>query len=170
MRQQKVMIHAKRVTPTMVIVILLVGITSTTMVAVPGINLTSVVFAQNERESIETLVRSFIEEIFNQHNISAADKYTSVDYIQHNPCVPTGREGFKQYFGNFVSQFPDFKANIEHLVVDDDNNMVVAFIHYTAGTQPNGTSLIESRAADLWRVNDNGTLGEHWDVEHPPSC
>jgi predicted SnoaL-like aldol condensation-catalyzing enzyme len=154
----------------MVIVILLVGITSTTMVTVPGINLTSVVFAQNERESIETLVRSFIEEIFNQHNISAADRYTSVDYIQHNPCVPTGREGFKQYFGNFVSQFPDFKANIEHLVVDDDNNMVVAFIHYTAGTQPNGTSLIESRAADLWRVNDNGTLGEHWDVEHPPSC
>jgi predicted SnoaL-like aldol condensation-catalyzing enzyme len=157
------------ITPTMT-VIFLVGTILATGAAVPGIIQNSLVFAQNERESIETLVRSFVEEIFNQHNISAADKYTSVDYIQHNPCVPTGREGFKQYFGNFVSQFPDFKASIEHLVVDDDNNMVVAFIHYTAGTQPNGTSLIESRAADLWRVNDNGTLGEHWDVEHPPSC
>jgi predicted SnoaL-like aldol condensation-catalyzing enzyme len=122
--------------------------------AVQSMTPSSLVFAQNEREGIETLVRSFIEEVFNQHN----------------PCVPTGREGFKQYFGNFIDQFPDFKADIEHLVIDDDNNTAVAFIHYKAATQPNGTSMIESRAADLWRVNDNGTLGEHWYVEHPPSC
>jgi predicted SnoaL-like aldol condensation-catalyzing enzyme len=157
-----------------ILVIYLVGTISaaliTTTSAVPIMTQPSAVYAQNERESIETLVRSFIEEVFNQHNISAADRYLSVDYIQHNPCVPTGREGFKEYFGNFISQFPDFKADIEHLVIDDDNNTAVAFTHFTAATQPNGTSMIESRAADLWRVNDNGTLGEHWDVEHPPAC
>jgi predicted SnoaL-like aldol condensation-catalyzing enzyme len=48
--------------------------------------------------------------------------------------------------------------------------MVAAFIHYTAGIQANSTSLIDTRAADLWRINDNGTIGEHWDVLDTPLC
>ena len=39
----------------------------------------------------KALVKSFVEEVFNKHDISAAEKY----FAKEN--LPAGREGFKQF-------------------------------------------------------------------------
>lgn len=54
---------------------------------------------QQETSSVEenkALVESAIEEVFNQRNVSAADKYIAEDLINHNPLAGQGREPLKQ--------------------------------------------------------------------------
>jgi predicted SnoaL-like aldol condensation-catalyzing enzyme len=41
----------------------------------------------------EKTVREFHNNVFIAKNASAAVNYLEEDYIQHNPNVPTGREG-----------------------------------------------------------------------------
>jgi predicted ester cyclase len=71
----------------------------------------------------KALVKSFVEEIFNKHDISAAEKY----FAKENP--PAGREGFKQFLSEFFIAFPDIHANIEHIVAEND--LVVVFLNFT---------------------------------------
>lgn len=61
-------------------------------------------------ESNKILIRSAIQEIFNDHNISAVDKYIKEDLIQNNTGFPEGREARKQYFGMLFNAFPDLHA------------------------------------------------------------
>jgi hypothetical protein len=49
-------------------------------------------------EENKALVKSAIEELFNQRNVSAADKYIAEDLINNNPLAGQGREPLKQYF------------------------------------------------------------------------
>lgn len=118
-------------------------------------------------EQHKTLFEQVIEEVFNQHNLDAADRYYPSNYIQHNPEVPPGREGFKQFFGMIFEAFPDWTATIEHLVVEGD--MLMTFISWTGthqgqfmGTPATGQR-VTIRTADLFRI-ENQLLVEHWDV------
>jgi predicted SnoaL-like aldol condensation-catalyzing enzyme len=109
-----------------------------------------------EEEQNKALVRSFIEEVFNQHNISAVDKYYAPDLVQHNPSVSNGSEAFKQFLTNFFRAFPDLHRTIEHIVAEDDLVMVFLNSTSTGMTAP-------PRVAELWRI-ENGMMVEHWDV------
>jgi hypothetical protein len=70
--------------------------------------------SESMEENNKALVTSFIEEVFNQHNLSAVDKYYAQDLIQHSPNARNGSEGFKQQFGPFFKAFPDSHITIEH--------------------------------------------------------
>jgi predicted SnoaL-like aldol condensation-catalyzing enzyme len=111
---------------------------------------------EQQEEENKALVRSFIDEVFNQHNISAVDKYYALDLIQHNPAVPNGSEAFKQFLINFLRAFPDLHRTIEHIVAEDD--LVMVFLNSTS----TGTTAPD-RVAELWRI-ENGMMVEHWDV------
>ena len=120
-----------------------------------------------EKENNKALVTSFIEEVFNQHNLSAVDKYYAQDLIQHSPQAGNGSEGFKQQFGPFFEAFPDSHITIEHMIAEDD--LVMAFLS-TTGTRtgeylgaPPTNNTIVLRSADLFRIQD-GMIVEHWDV------
>jgi predicted SnoaL-like aldol condensation-catalyzing enzyme len=120
-----------------------------------------------EEENNKALVRSFIEEVFNGHNLSAVDKYYTQDLIQHNLQIGNGSEGFKQYFDPIFEAFPDSHTTIEHMIAED--NLVVTFLNttltqtgeYTGIPPTNKTSVL--RTADLFRIQ-NGMIVEHWDV------
>jgi SnoaL-like polyketide cyclase len=71
-------------------------------------------------ESNKILVRSAIQEIFNEHNITAIDKYIKEDLIQNNTGFPEGREARKQYFGMLFNTFPDLHASIDKMIAEDD--------------------------------------------------
>ena len=71
----------------------------------------------------KTLVKSFVEEVFNKLNISAAEKY----FARENP--PTGRERFKQSLSAQFKAFPDVETKIEHIVAEND--LVVVFLSFT---------------------------------------
>jgi predicted ester cyclase len=68
---------------------------------------------------------------------------------------------------DFFNAFPDWRANIEHLVAE--NNLVVAFLNGT-GTHKGEFHLllptnkkVNIRSADLYKI-ENGIITGHWDV------
>jgi predicted SnoaL-like aldol condensation-catalyzing enzyme len=112
-------------------------------------------------EANKAVVRALYVRVFNQHDISAADVLLRPDYIQHNPNVPGGREGFKKAFGDMFLLVPDAHVQVLHLVAEGD--LVVAHVLNTA-TIPGTTRKLEQPGLDLFRVQD-GQLAEHWDAE-----
>ena len=109
----------------------------------------------------KALVKSFVEEVFNNHDISAAEKY----FAKEKPLA--GREGFKQFLSEFFIAFPDTHANIEHIVAEND--LVVVFLNFTATHKgeyqgrPPTNKQVTTRSADLYRI-ENEKIAEHWDV------
>ena len=106
----------------------------------------------------KALVKSFVEEVFNNHNLSAIEKYLAAGQ---------GKEGFKQFLSEFFTAFPDVHADIEHIVVED--NLVIVFLNFT-GThkgifqgRPPTNKTVKIRSADLYKV-ENEKIVEHWDV------
>ena len=118
-------------------------------------------------EKNRALVISFINEVFNNHNVGAADNYYAGDHIEHNPQIPQGREGFKKYFTEFFNAFPDARASIDNIVAEADCVMVflsIAAIHKgTLQCIPPSGKQVTIRSADLFRI-ENGKIAEHWDV------
>jgi predicted SnoaL-like aldol condensation-catalyzing enzyme len=112
-------------------------------------------------EANKAVVRALYERVFNQHDVAAADSLMRPDYIQHNPNVPGGREGFKQAFTQMFRMVPDAHVQVLHLVAEGD--LVVAHVLNTA-TIPGTTTRIEQPGLDLFRIQD-GKLAEHWDAE-----
>ena len=105
----------------------------------------------------KAFVKSFVEEVFNKHDLSSIEKY----------LTEQGSEGFKQFLSEFFTAFPDIHANIEHVVAEND--LVVVFLNFT-GThkgeyqeRPSTNKQVTTRSADLYRI-ENEKIVEHWDV------
>lgn len=118
-------------------------------------------------ERNKTLIRSFIEEIFNEHNLSSIEKYFGKDSIEGSPQAEKEGVGFKQFLSDFFKAFPDMHTTIEHIVAE--NNLVVAFLNGSGthkgefqGILPTNKPVI-IRSADLYRM-ENGIIIGHWDV------
>jgi steroid delta-isomerase-like uncharacterized protein len=128
---------------------------------------------QQEQQSSLTqmnkiLIQSFIQEVFNKHNLTALDKYYAPNVTHPSPAAVEGRQGFKQLFASFFSAFPDIHATIEHIVAE--NHVVLVFLNWT-GTHkgefqgiPATNKPINMRTADLFQMDSNGTIVDHWDV------
>ena len=67
----------------------------------------------------KALVKSFVEDVFNKHDLSAIEKYFGKDSTQDSPLVGNGCEGFKQFLSAFFTAFPDMHTNIEHIVIEN---------------------------------------------------
>ena len=114
----------------------------------------------SKEKSNRAIVKSFVEEIFNKHNLSAIENYM-------NPVAGKGSQGFKQFLSAFFKAFPDWCADIERIVAED--NLVVIFLngfgthqgefHGVAPTHKR----VNIRSADLYRI-ENGIIIEHRDV------
>jgi predicted ester cyclase len=96
----------------------------------------------------KVLIKSFVE-VFNNHNISAIEKYLA----KENP--PIGSEEFKQFLSAQFKAFPDIRTKIEHIVAEVD--LVVALLNFTGthkgefqGIPPTNKKNI--RSADLYRI------------------
>ncbi|HEX8860284.1 MAG TPA: ester cyclase [Actinomycetes bacterium] len=104
--------------------------------------------------------------MLNQHDPNAVDRFVAVDYINHNPFVPDGREANRAFWAGFFAAFPDLQAAMEDLVVAGDR-VVGRFVYrgtHTGpffGIAPTGRP-IEMRSIDIWRVRE-GEFVEHWD-------
>jgi len=121
----------------------------------------------SQEERNKTIIRSFIEEIFNEHNLSFVEKYFGTDSIEGSPQAGKGGEIFKQFLTDFFKVFPDMHTTIEHIVAE--NNLVVVFLN-GFGTHkgqfhgvPPTNKPVNIRSADLYRIEDDIIVG-HWDV------
>jgi steroid delta-isomerase-like uncharacterized protein len=123
--------------------------------------------ASSQEERNKTLMRLFVEEIFNKHNLPSIENYFGKDSVEGSPQAGKRGEGLRQFLTSFFTAFPDWHANIEHLIAEDD--LVVLFLN-GSGTQkgefrgmPSTNQPVNIRSADLYKI-ENGLIVGHWDV------
>ena len=111
-------------------------------------------FTQADSETNKDLVVNFYQKaLINQEVESAAMQYLSEDYIQHNPYVATGRQGFIDSLTGWLSSVD---VSFEIVRVISENDYVVLHVRQTNNSKI--ASLI-----DILRI-ENGKIAEHWDV------
>ncbi len=106
----------------------------------------------------EGIVMEFIDNVFIAKNVSAAVNYLEEDYVQHNPMVPTGREAFINAFTQIFEQNSNFDYQVQRTYSDGDS----VIVHSFSPDEENGNAVV-----DIFRVNENGKIAEHWDVIQP---
>ena len=68
----------------------------------------------------KTIVRTYIERVWNQHDYTAIDDNIRLDYIQHSPNVPPGREGVRAFFKMVNGAFSGVKYTVEDMIAEGD--------------------------------------------------
>lgn len=93
---------------------------------------------------------------------SAVEKYVGDEYIQHNPGVKNGKEGFIEYFTRMQQEYPEKQIEFVRAVAEDD---LVAL--HTHQIWPGNDEYV---TMDFFRFDKNGKIVEHWDsVQQIPS-
>ena len=86
----------------------------------------------------------------------AVDLYVGDDYIQHNPDVADGKEGFITYFQKMQNEYPEKSIEFVRCIAEGD---LVAL--HTHQTWPGNEEYI---TMDFFRFDENGKIVEHWDA------
>jgi len=73
-------------------------------------------------------------EAVNTSDFRAFDDVVAPNSVDHDPAPGQGPgpEGFRQFFTEFRTAFPDLAVSVDHMVADDDN---VAIAYTVTGTQ-----------------------------------
>jgi predicted ester cyclase len=121
----------------------------------------------SQEDRNKALIRSFIQEIFNEHNLSSIKKYFGEESVEGSPQAGDAGEGFKEFLIEFFKAFPDMHTNIEHMVAE--NNLVMVFLNGSGtnkgefhGAPPTNKS-VNIRSADLYKI-ENDLITGCWDV------
>ena len=85
----------------------------------------------------------------------AAEKYVGADYIQHNPDVANGKQGFIDYFERMDREYPE--KSIEFVRVIAEGDLVALHTHQV---WPGDEEYI---TMDFFRFDNDGKIIEHWD-------
>lgn len=112
-----------------------------------------------EPEMYKETVLSFLSAV-NAYDASKAGELLHPDYIQHNPYIPTGRDGF-------LSLLPILEENqtqVSTVRLIQDGNYVVAH-NVWSNAAPFGAEVMVS--FDVLRIDEDGLIAEHWDALMP---
>lgn len=90
---------------------------------------------------------------------SRAHLYIAEDFIQHDPMIKSGLEGFRECCQIFQTLAPDMAVITHHVVVGTD--YVGAIWDWNGHQAGSGNDFILP-GADIYRL-ENGMLTEHWD-------
>jgi steroid delta-isomerase-like uncharacterized protein len=122
--------------------------------------------ADNTHPNI-TLVSNFAQQVFVDKDLSEITQFMRENYIQHNPYVEQGSDGFKRFFENWFTAIPDFQYELKNLIADDQFIWVYGRYSGTHSNEWLGIPATHVKyqfdAVDIFRVED-GKLAEHWDV------
>lgn len=85
----------------------------------------------------------------------AVELYVGDEYIQHNPDVANGTQGFIDYFERMQAEYPEKSINFVRAIAEDD---LVAL--HTHQVWPGNDQYI---TMDFFRFDNNLKIVEHWD-------
>ena len=108
---------------------------------------------QTIEEKNKAFVLEAFETLFNKRDYVAAERFWSLNYIQHSAHIPPGREGLF----NMIKGLPDGLRYENGLMVANGDYVVLHGRFSGIGLPVNWI------AVDILRVKD-GILMEHWDV------
>jgi predicted SnoaL-like aldol condensation-catalyzing enzyme len=109
-----------------------------------------------QMEANKKAVVDFYEKGLNQKDFEAASKYFGAQYIQHNPIVPDGVQGFKTLVELLRAKFPNSHNEIKQVFADGD--YVILHVHSVREPGTRGSAIV-----DIFRL-EQGKIVEHWDV------
>ncbi|WP_420544450.1 nuclear transport factor 2 family protein [Nitrosopumilus sp.] len=85
----------------------------------------------------------------------AVDHFIGDRYIQHNPDVEDGKDGFIKYFERMAKEYPE--KSIEFVRVVAEGELVALQTHQT---WPGNDEYV---TMDFFKFDENGKIVEHWD-------
>ncbi|MDX6237080.1 MAG: hypothetical protein QOG10_1895 [Kribbellaceae bacterium] len=110
-------------------------------------------------EANKQTVLAFYEVGLNQRDFEAATKLIGPRYVQHNPLIPDGIEGFKAFLGYLAETFPLLRAEVKNVFAEGD--FVIGHVHGVRVPGQRGSAIV-----DIFKLED-GKIVEHWDVMQP---
>ena len=116
----------------------------------------------------KAVVRRFVDEMQNQHNLDLIDEMFSPDFVDYSGrAKPPSREGLKPFFAFMFAAFPDMHFVIHQQLAEGDQVMTYKTFYGThlgdfMGIPPTGKQVVFDNI-DIFTVKD-GKLAAHWTV------
>lgn len=107
-------------------------------------------------DSPRDIVLKFYEAALNEKNPEKAASFVGDNYIQHNPHVPDGIDGFLKFIRFRRDKFPGARNEVKRVIAEGD--LVALHVHSVVIPGSPGRQIV-----DIFRV-ENGKVVEHWDV------
>lgn len=118
----------------------------------------------------KAIVRQSYEEMFNQGNTAAVDKYVAPNYVEHQtmPGMPPGPEGLRRTITMLRQAFPDLHITVDDVIAEGDKVVARVTVRGTQkgefmGVAPTGKA-ITMTGIDILRF-EGGKVVEHWGNE-----
>ena len=86
----------------------------------------------------------------------AISLYVGQEYIQHNPAVEDGKQGFIRYFKEMSQDYPNKQIRFLRVIAEGD--LVALHTHQTWPGEDEYVTM------DFFRFDQNGKIIEHWDA------
>lgn len=106
---------------------------------------------QNKKNAI-----AFYKTAYEGNPKKAIELYVGDDYIQHNPDVANGTQGFIDYFERMLKEYPEKSIEFVRCIAEGD----LVSLH-THQTWPDNDQYV---TMDFFRFDTNGKIVEHWDA------